>query len=174
MRSRECFINCSDKWQAIIQFPQHAHRFANFRSNCFDVLSNVKDVSNIWLCIKPETQEWETECGERGEWGNVIFRGMFNLNILGNVAKYFGECSPTFQGVLPNILGNVLKHSRESPQTFRGMSSNISVNVLKHSGECSQRFWGMLFFFLIPCLTSIPIYYLQIYNSTVNLDSQTN
>ena len=94
-----------------------------------------------------------------------IFRGMFS-NIPGNIAKHSGECPQTFQGISSNIPGNLLKHSEKCPQTFRWMPSNIPGNVLKDSGEC--------FFFFISCLTSIPIYYLQVYNSTVNLDSQTN
>ena len=82
----------------------------------------------IRLCIKQGIQERGTECGERWEWGDVIFRGM-SPNIPGNVAKHSRECSQTFQG-------NVAKHSGECSQTFRGMSPNILGNVAKHSGEC--------------------------------------
>ena len=59
------------------------------------------------LCIKPGIQERGAECGEHGEWGNVIFRGM-SPNIPRNVGKHFGECSRTFRGMLSNIPGNVL------------------------------------------------------------------
>ena len=76
------------------------------------------------LCIKPGIQEQGTECGERGKWGNVIFRGM-SPNIPGNVLKHSGGCLQTFRGMSSNILGNVLKHSGECHQIFRGMSLNI-------------------------------------------------
>ena len=82
----------------------------------------------VWLCIKPGIQEPGTDCGERGEGGNVIFRGM-SPNIPGNVAKHSG---------------NVAKHSRKYRQVFRGMSPpNIPGDVVKHSGECHQTFRGM-------------------------------
>ena len=56
-----------------------------------------------WLCIKPGTQEWRTECEERGKWREYY--------ISRNVAKHFRECHQTFRDVFSNILGNVLKHS---------------------------------------------------------------
>ena len=80
------------------------------------------------LCIKTGIQERGTECGERGEWGGML---------------YSGECHQTFRGMSPNILGNVAKYSGECRKTFRGMSSNIPGNVAKHSGECPQIFRGM-------------------------------
>ena len=43
------------------------------------------------LCIKPGIQERGTECGERGNGRNVIYRGM-SSNIPGNIAKHSGEC----------------------------------------------------------------------------------
>ena len=53
------------------------------------------------LCIKPRIQEWGTECGERGNEGNVIFLGM-SPNILVNIAKHSGECPKAFLGMSPN------------------------------------------------------------------------
>ena len=36
-----------------------------------------------------------------------------HFSLLGNVAKFSGECPKIFQGMSPNILGNVAKHSEE-------------------------------------------------------------
>ena len=87
------------------------------------------------LCIKPGIQERGTECGERGEWGNVIFRGM-SPNIPGNVFNYSGEHRQTFRGIQPNIPGNVAKPSEECSQTFWRMQPNIPGNAVKHFWKC--------------------------------------
>ena len=91
---------------------------------------------NNWLCLKPGIQEPGTECGERGEWGSVIFREMLP-NIPGNIIKYSGQFRQTFRAMLNNIPSNV-------PKKFRGMSSNILENMLKHSWECCQKFRGIV------------------------------
>ena len=91
------------------------------------------------MCIKPGIQERGTECGERGEWGNVVFRGMspnISVNVAkhsgpGNVAKYSGECRQTFQGISSNIPGM-------SPNILGNMSSNIPGNFTKHFRESCQ------------------------------------
>ena len=83
-----------------------------------------------------KARKTETECWERGEWGQCY--------ISGNVAKYSGESRKTFRGISPNILVNVAKHFMEYPQTFSGMSSNILGNGTKYSWEWLQKFRGML------------------------------
>ena len=82
------------------------------------------------------------ECGELGEWRNVILWEMLP-SILGNVVKHSRECRQIFREISSNITGNVLKHSWDCPQTFQRMSPNIPGNVAKHSGECRQTFWGV-------------------------------
>ena len=64
---------------------------------------------------------------ERGEWGNVLFRGM-SPNIPRNVVKHSGECPQTFHGMSPNIPGNVAKHSWEhSSNILHALNSQIQL-----------------------------------------------
>ena len=66
-------------------------------------------------------------------------RGMGGSYIPGNVAKHWGQCRQTFQGMSLNIPGNVLKLLRECCQAFQGMSPNILRNPCVTQGICSRR-----------------------------------
>ena len=55
------------------------------------LMKKIDDRPLFGLRIKPGIQEQGTECGEREEWGNVIFRGM-SPNIPGNVVEHSTEC----------------------------------------------------------------------------------
>ena len=90
------------------------HLFETFNNNFLKDLCYKKRGS--WLCIKTGIKERETECGERGEWGECY--------IPENVAKYCGKYPQIFRGIL-SFPGNVLKYLGKCSQAFQQMSSSI-------------------------------------------------
>ena len=120
------------------------------------------------LFIKTRIQERRTDCGEPGEWRNVIFREILQ-NILGILLKHVGECCQAFRGMSSNISGSVLKQFGECCQTFEGMSPNIPANVARYSGECPQTFDLFCFYNVLLNNTNDPDK--NIFNDLSQIDS---
>ena len=72
--------------------------------------------------------------GGRGEWGDVVFRGV-SPSISGNVLKLSGGCCQAFREMFSSILGSVAGRSGECGQAFR-------VVLPRVPGECPVCFGG--------------------------------